>query len=185
MERGGQGKEGQGGRDGAGRGRSTVSTAWPVHLEEARPCPGQCPPPPGTPSAMPRQPARCLEGGRRGAGDSPPPPGRSLLRGSAPSLGSAPAPHPHTHLLGRGFRAALSYCSHTFYLYPFVFSREPHRIHFIFFPYSCKSGFSCIIHDLWIPRNMQPIRQGGEMTSELCQTPVGASGIRSQLTFLT
>ena len=93
VERGGQGKEGQGGRDGAGRGRSTVSTAWPVHLEEARPCPGQCPPPPGTPSAMPRQPARCLEGGRRGAGDSPPPPGRSLLRGSAPSLGSAPAPH--------------------------------------------------------------------------------------------
>ena len=94
VERGGQGKEGQGGWDGAGRGRSTVSTAWPVHLEEARPCPGQCPPPPRTPSAVPRQPAGCLEGGRRGAGDSPPPPSRCLLRGSAPSLGSAPCPPP-------------------------------------------------------------------------------------------
>ena len=189
MERGwkGVGKVRKGREDGTGQGGAGPRSAQPGLCTWRRPDPA-----PDSAHLRPGHPAPCpasLPGVLRVdaavLGTPRLLPAAACSGGPHPPWGQPPAPHPHTHLLGRGFRAALSYCSHTFYLHPFVFSREPHRTHFIFFPYSCKSGFSCIIHDLWIPRNMQPVRRGGEMTSELCQTPVGASGICSQLTFLT
>lgn len=137
------GRQGGAGRSGWGRSRSArpgLSTRRGPDTapDGAHLCPGH--------STMPCQPARGLEGGRRGAGDTPPPPGCSLLQGSASSLGSAPcSPHPPPRPWPQGSALLLL----TYILFTRVcLLQGASQGTFYFFPYSCKSGFSCIIHDL-------------------------------------
>lgn len=151
------GRQGGAGRSGRGRSQSArpgLSTRRGPDTapDGAHLCPGH--------STMPCQPARRLEGRRRGAGDTPPPPGCSLLRGSASSLGSAPCPPPPQPWL-QGSAPLLFTC--------ILFARVcllqgASQGTFYSFPTPVKAGFHALFMIYRFPETCSPF--GGEGNDE-------------------